>query len=83
MPPVRALPVNQLMPAASSPDPPDAASHGGRPGKNERLRHLAGSTPSAITSPGRHTRPRTKIRLGAGAHSITAASSLQEGRAMT
>lgn len=49
---LRALPVIQLMPAASSCQSPDAATPGGRPGKNERPHHHAGNTPSAITSPG-------------------------------
>jgi hypothetical protein len=68
MPTVRALPINQLMPAVRSCKPPAAIRClGGRPGKNERP-HPApartSGTPSIIMSPDR--RPWTQIRLGAG-----------------
>ena len=64
----RALPINQLMPAASPRNAPAATPvGGGRPGKNERphpwLARTPG-TPSIIMSP--DPRPWTQIRLGAG-----------------
>jgi len=65
---VRALPVTQLMPAASSQDLPAAIRFAdGRPGKNELPHPLLArtpGTPSIIMSPDR--RPWTQIRLGAG-----------------
>jgi hypothetical protein len=68
MPAVRALPINQLMPAVSSDKPPAATRClGGRPGKNERPHPSPArtpGTPSIIMSPDR--RPWTQIRLGAG-----------------
>jgi hypothetical protein len=68
MPAVRALPINQLMPAASSCKPPAATRClGGRPGKNERPQPSPArtpGTPSIIMSPDRC--PWTQIRLGAG-----------------
>jgi hypothetical protein len=64
----RALPINQLMPAASSSKVPVATRClGGRPGKNERPHPLTArtpGTPSTIMSP--DPRPSTQIRLGAG-----------------
>ena len=64
----RALPINQLMPAASSQDLPAAIRFaGGRPGKNERPHPSPArtpGTPSIIMSP--DFRPWTQIRLGAG-----------------
>ena len=68
MPAVRALPINQLMPAVSSYKPPAATRClGGRPGKNERPHPSPArtpGTPSIIMSP--DPRPWTQIRLGAG-----------------
>ena len=65
---VRALPINQLMPAVSSYKPPAAIRClGGRPGKNERPHPSPArtpGTPSIIMSPDH--RPRTQIRPGAG-----------------
>jgi hypothetical protein len=68
MPDMRALPITQLMPPASSRRSPVATRClGGRPGKNERphpwLARTPG-TPSIIMSP--DPRPWTQIRLGAG-----------------
>jgi len=64
----RALPMNQLMPAAGSLESPVATRcPGGRPGKNERPHPLTArtpGTPSIIMSP--DPRPWTQIRLGAG-----------------
>ena len=64
----RALPINQLMPAASSRKVPVATRcPGGRPGKNERPHPLPARTPgtlSIIMSP--DAGPWTQIRLGAG-----------------
>jgi hypothetical protein len=64
----RALPTNQLMPAASSCKSPAATpAPGGPPGKNERSHPLLTRTsgnPSIIMSPDH--RPRTQIRLCAG-----------------
>jgi len=64
----RALPTNQLMPAAGSLESPVATRlPGGRPGKNERPHPSPArtpGTPSIIMSP--DTGPRTQIRLGAG-----------------
>jgi hypothetical protein len=75
----RALPTNQLMPAASSPDLPAATpTLGGRPGKNERPHPLAArtaGTPSIIMSP--DPRPWTQIRPGAGTRN---ASTFSYGR---
>jgi len=60
---VRALPINQLMPAVSSYKPPAAIRClGGRPGKNERPHPSPArtpGTPSIIMSPDR--RPWTQI----------------------
>jgi len=68
MPKLRALPINQLMPAVSSYKPPAATRClGGRPEKNERPHPSPArtpGTPSIIMSPDR--RPWTQIRLGAG-----------------
>jgi len=64
----RALPMIQLMPAASSRQPPDATTSG-RPGKNERPQPSPG-TPIGHHVAGSHRiDPRTQIRLGVGAHS--------------
>ena len=64
----RALPMNQLMPAASSRKSPVATRClGGRPGKNERPHPSPArtpGTPSIIMSP--DPGPWTQIRLGAG-----------------
>ena len=64
----RALPMNHLMPAASSRNAPVATRcPGGRPGKNERPHPSPArtpGTPSIIMSP--DPRPWTQIRLGAG-----------------
>ena len=63
----RALPMNHLMPAASSSKVPAATRPGGRPGKNERPHPSPARTPgipSIIMSP--EHRPWTQIRLGAG-----------------
>ena len=72
---VRALPMNQLMPAAGSRTVPAATPRpvlGGRPGKNERPHpspaRMSG-TPSIIMSPDH--RPWTQIRLGAGTPPLT------------
>jgi hypothetical protein len=65
---VRALPIHQLMPAASSRRSPVATCClDGRPGKNERLHPSPARTPgtlSIIMSP--DAGPWTQIRLGAG-----------------
>ena len=65
---MRALPINQLMPAASSRKLPAATRClGGPPGKNERPHPSparTSGTPSIIMSP--DPRPWTQIRLGAG-----------------
>ena len=65
---VRALPINQLMPAASSRNLPVATGRpGGRPGKNERPHPSPAripGIPSIIMSP--DPRPWTQIRPGAG-----------------
>jgi hypothetical protein len=65
---VRALPINQLMPAASSRNLPVATRRlGGRPGKNERPHPSPArmpGIPSIIMSP--DPRPWTQIRPGAG-----------------
>jgi len=53
----------QLMPAAGSRNPPVVAARGGRPGKNEQPQSIAGFTPYAITSPGRH-RPEHPDKAG-------------------
>ena len=64
----RALPINHLMPAASSRKSPVATRClGGRPGKNERPHPSPArtpGTPSIIMSPDR--RPWTQISLDAG-----------------
>ena len=63
----RALPISQLMLAASSSKSPVATRLGGRPGKNERPHPWPArtpGTPSIIMSP--DPRPWTQIRLGAG-----------------
>ena len=65
---VRARP-NQLMSAAGSRQPPVVALRGGRPGKNEQPRTVAGFTPSAIMSPAR-AGPCTQIRQGDTARSV-------------
>lgn len=79
---VRAMPTNQLMPAASSCKPPAAATRflGGRPEKNERPHPSPArtpGTPSIIMSPDR--RPWTQIRLGAGTP-LLLSSALQHSR---
>jgi hypothetical protein len=70
---VRALPMNQLMLAASSSSAPVATPlWGGLPGKNERPHPSAArtsGTPSIIMSPDH--RPWTQIRLGAGTPPLT------------
>jgi hypothetical protein len=63
----RAMPITQLMPAASSSLPVATPLLGGLPGKNERSHPSAArtsGTPSIIMSPD-HC-PWTQIRLGAG-----------------
>ncbi len=64
----RALPITQLMPAASTQDLPAAICFAdGRPGKNVRPHPSPARTPgipSIIMSP--DPRPWTQIRLGAG-----------------
>jgi hypothetical protein len=72
----RALPTNQLMPAAGSrKDPAATPVLGGPPGKNERphpsLARTSGN-PSIIMSPDH--RPRTQIRLCAGTHDVSPTS---------
>jgi hypothetical protein len=68
----RALPIQQLMPAASSRSVPVATPlWGGLPGKNERPHSSAArpsGTPSIIMSP--DPRPWTQIRLGAGTRNV-------------
>ena len=72
---VRALPMNQLMPAAGSRTVPAATPRpmlGRRPGKNERPHPSPArmpGTPSIIMSPDHH--PWTQIRLGAGTPPLT------------
>lgn len=80
---VRALPITQLMPAASSRKSPVATPLlGGRPGKNERP-HLFGSPhvghpPSIIMSPD-HC-PWTQIRLGAGTRNDVSCTTFSQWR---
>ena len=69
----RALPLHQLMPAASSRNLPVATPLlGGLPGKNERPHPLRqpreSGTPSIIMSPDQY--PWTQIRLGAGTRNV-------------
>lgn len=71
---VRALPMVQLMPAASSRQSPVAtALPGGRPGKNERP-HSSPGTPHRPSRDRTSNGPRTQIRLGAGAHTALASA---------
>src|ERR1700694_2073981 len=74
----RALPINHLMPAASSRKSPVATRClGGRPGKNERPHPSPArkqGTPSIIVSPVR--RPWTQTRLAPGPHRAPTAPNL-------
>ena len=78
----RALPITQLMPAASSRivlSPPRLL--GGCPGKNERPHPLAArtsGTPSIIMSPDYY--PCTQIRLGAGTRNTVSRTTFSHGR---
>ena len=82
----RALPTNQLMPAASSRKPPAATLVltlvlGGPPGKNERPHPLLARTsgnPSIIMSPDH--RPWTQIRLCAGTRDERLSHDVLSGR---
>jgi len=76
-----ALPINQLMPAASSRNTPAATpARVDRPGKKERP-HPVGSPhaghPSIIMSPDH--RPWTQIWLGAGTRRVSRTRSLTGG----
>jgi hypothetical protein len=82
----RALPITQLMPAASSRSSPVATRClGGLPGKNERPHPSAArtsGTPSIIMSP--DPCPWTQIRLGAGTrHASPAPTFIHGGPQMT
>jgi hypothetical protein len=78
---------DQLMLAARSRQSPVATARGGRPGKNEQPHDTAGSTPSAITSPGHpsatRTGPSTQIRQDDPAHPPSQQVTDKEAAAMT
>ena len=78
----RALPINQLMPAASSRKIPVATPLlGGLPGKTERPHLLTArtpGTPSIIMSP--DLCPWTQIRLGAGTRNAVSRTTFSHGR---
>jgi hypothetical protein len=79
----RALPTNQLMPAASSRKAPEATPVlGGPPEKNERSRPSLARTsgnPSIIMSPDH--RPWTQIRLCAGTRDDISRTMFSHGEA--
>jgi hypothetical protein len=79
---VRALPIDQLMPAVGSRNSPAATPMlGGRPGKNERPHPSPArpsGTPSVIMSP--DSRPWTQIRLGAGTPRRVSRTTVSDGR---